>query len=608
MSLDPLAQGLLSRLAMHVEGGNSVDRLSDWLINNTSSPKDPNKKWSFDGHEYQIEILNDTTPLLNARKCSQVGFSEITARQALGIGAIRQGIHIIYTLPTAAFSRVFTKSRIDPVIESSKTLRDMLSKDVDGSDQKRIGNSFIYFRGTIGQQSAISIPASALIHDELDFSDLDNVTTYSSRLGHEQESDIFKRQFSTPTSSGRAIDAAFKLGSQKYYGVRHDKCGKIVVPDFFRDSVIPGYDGDNLKIRAEDLMVPGYKFDLAYLKCPGCGGAISQENLINPAKRMWVATYPDRDSASYQVSPFDVAKINPPSRTWRQIADFKRYADWVNFKLGLTSDDAENSVLAEIFERGNQYGNYAEYPAVYPREWDGLETESMLYGTYAGLDVGKTSWFTVGRREPYDWANPAKRRKMIIIYSERIYQDGDDWLGKRVGQLLQIFGVNKMVVDAGPDFTTSMGLVQRYAGQVFACRYAPSVRRTKDGLVNSELDEMSGVVTSYRTGSLDDMVKSLNSGQTVLAEVSEDEQTLLTAHLKSLKKAPKVNDAGEVDPDKMVWETIGNAGDHYAHSMNYLLIAESLDDVAVNKSFGFAMAGKARTKGGDDPNNYRGQV
>lgn len=599
MSFDPLAEGILSRLTMHVEGGNSVDRLSDWLINNTSSPKDPNKKWSFKGHEYQIEILNDVTPQLNARKCSQVGFSEITARQALGIGAIRQGIHIIYTLPTAAFSRVFTKSRIDPVIESSKTLRDMLSKDVDGSDQKRIGNSFIYFRGTIGQQSAISIPASALIHDELDFSDLDNVTTYSSRLGHEQEEDIFKRQFSTPTAAGRAIDAAFKDGSQKYYAVRHDSCGKVVIPDFFADSVIPGYDGDNSKIRAEDLRVPGFKFDLAYLKCSACGNAISQENLINPEKRLWVATYPDRSIASYQVSPFDVAAINPPSRTWRQIADFKRYADWVNFKLGLTSDDAENSVLASIFEQNNQYGNFYSYDWIAPKDWR-EDMEPMFYGAYAGLDVGKTSWFTVGMREPYDWANPAKRRKMVVFYAERIYQDGSDWLGTRVGQLLQIFGINKLVIDAAPDFTTSMGLVQRYPGQVFACRYVPSVRRTKEGLMNNDLDEMSGVVSSYRTGSLDDTVKSLNSGMTVLPRMPEDEKVIIIAHLKSMKKAPKVNDSGEVDPDKMIWETVGNDGDHYAHSLNYLHIAESLDVVGINKEFGFAMAGKARTKGGDD--------
>lgn len=607
MSLDPLAAGLLSRVTMHVEGGNSVDRLSDWLVNNTSSPKDPNKKWSFDGHEYQIEILNDTTPLLNARKCSQVGFSEITARQALGISAIRQGIHIIYTLPTAAFSRVFTKSRVDPVIESSRTLSDMLSKDVDGSDQKRIGNSFIYFRGTIGQASAISIPASALIHDELDFSDLDNVTTYSSRLGHEEESAIFKRQFSTPTASGRAIDAAFKDGSQKYYAVRHDACGKVVVPDFYADSVIPGYDDDTLKIRAEDLRVSSYQFDLAYLKCSACGGKISQENLINPEKRMWVAKYPDRDIASYQVSPFDVAKINPPSRTWKQVGDFKRYADWVNFKLGLTSDDAENSVLASIFEQNNPYGNFYSYEWTPPIEWE-EDVDPMFYGCYAGLDVGKTSWFTVGIREPYDYGNEGKRRKMILLYAERIQQDGNDWLGTRVGQLLRVFGINKLVIDAGPDFTTSMGLVQRYPGQVFACRYAPSVRKTKEGgLVNSEVEELSGVVTTYRTGSLDDMVKGLNSGLVVLCRMPEEEKATMVAHLKSMKKAPKVNDSGEVDPDKMVWETIGNDGDHYAHSLNYLLIAESLDISAVNKDVGFAMAGKARIKGGEEQ-NWRSQV
>lgn len=609
--MDNLASGVLSRTRMYIAGGNSIDRLSDWLCQNTKHPRNVEEKWDFSGHEYQIEILNDTTPHLSGRKCSQVGFSEMTVRQACGWAAIRQGIHMIYTLPTAAFASTFTKSRVDPMIEASPTLRDMLSSDVDSAMVKRIGNSFIYFRGTVGQGSAISIPASVLIHDEVDFSDLDNLTTYSSRLGHEAEEDLLKRLFSTPTTSGRAIDASFKLGSQKYYAVRHDRCGKVVVPELFRDSVIPGYDGDLKLLRKEDLGNPKFGWKEAHLKCPGCGSPISQENLINPAKRLWVAAYPDRDKASYQVSPFDVAKINPPARTWQQMADYKRYSDWVNFKVGLTSDDAENSVLREVLEDNNQFGNFHANNWIQPVEWDveDDDRESILYGAYAGLDIGKTSWFKVGVREPYDWANPSKRRKMKIVYAEAIQQDGDDFLGKRVGQLLDIFGVAKMVVDAAPDFTTAMGLVNRFPGRVFACRYIDNVRRTKDGLVNAELDEVSGVVTAFRTGSLDDAVKAINTGMVVYPLMPEDLREVITEHLTAIKKTPRVsakgsNENGGDENEKMFWETVGKKGDHFMHALNYLLIAEGLDERGSNgHDYGYAMAAKARLKDGEEEAN-----
>lgn len=592
MPLDHLSKGMLERLEMHIAGGKSLNRMADWLVQNTRDPRDPTKKWSFKHHEYMIDIANDDCPEMAARKCSQVGFSELSLRIALGVASIRQGIHSLYVLPTASFARIFMKSRIDPVIEASPTLSEQLSKDVDGADQKRIGNSFLYLKGTIGQASAISIPATALIVDEVDFCDQNNLTTYSSRLGHEDEDSLIKRLFSTPTSSGRGIDKAFKEGDQRYYGVRHDRCGQVVVPDFFRDSVIPGFSGDPKKLTREDLSVSQYRFGEAFLLCPHCKTPIQQANLCDPEKRMWVTTFTDRRKHSYQVSPWDVAKINPPARTWMQMGDYKRHADWVNFKVGVTADDADNSVVAEVLEENNTYGNFKSHPFVFPPEYvEGMEP--IMHDTYIGLDVGKTSWFVVGKREPHDGIN--KRRRMRVLYVERIRQTGDNWLNTRYNQLLHIYGARKSVVDAAPDFTTSMGLVQENPGRVYACQYMKNVRPS---LQNVEVDDETGIVKAFRTGTLDDMVKAVNTGTVVMPRMEGEERDLLVRHVRSLRKVPRGTETAGVGADmemQMVWESVDE--DHYAHAINYMLIAESLDELANALEIpGYVMAASARRR------------
>ncbi len=600
--MDALAEGFLQRVQMAVRGGSSVSKTAEWLVNNTKHPLDPTKPWSFHEHEYQIEILNDRTPEMYIRKSGQVGASEMSVRQTLAVAAIRQGIHVIYVLPTAKFASKFAKARFDPVIEASPTLNGMLSRDVDGADQKRLGNSFLYLSGTIGASSAISVPASALICDEIDFCDQVNLSVYNSRLGHLKEHEMFKRRFSTPTTSGRAVDKGFQDGRQSYYAVRHDTCGRVVVPDFFRDSVIPGYDGDNHELRRDDLSNNRIKFGEAWMKCPSCGGVITVGNLADPAKRMWVATFPDREIASYQVSPFDVAAINPVHRTWKTLSDYKLYSDWKNHRVGLPADDSENSILKELLEDDNASGNFSEFgldPGDMP---DDLETvEALTWGCYIGVDVGKTSNIVIGKRDPFDFANPGHRRKMRVLHVERIRQDGEDYLGRRLDFLMRRFGVARNVVDAAPDFTTSMGIVARFPGRAAACRYTGKVRRTEFGLVNAELDDLSGVVTAFRTGSLDEMVRQFNSGMVVLPRMSPDEQDLITKQLCAIKRVPRQTESQD-EMDGWIWENTDSvSGDHYAHAINYMLIAESLDDMQLlAQESGIALAGKARPQSRSD--------
>ena len=51
-------------------------------------------------------------------------------------------------------------------------------------------------------------------------------------------------RFSTPTVKGFGISEHFEHSTKNYYFVKCSCCNNWAAPDFFRDTVVPGYDGD----------------------------------------------------------------------------------------------------------------------------------------------------------------------------------------------------------------------------------------------------------------------------------------------------------------------------------------------------------------------------
>ena len=354
-----LARSFIDRVRAGMSTGVNLSHMSRWICNNTRHPKDVTKHWSFDEHEFQLDIVNDSANDMVVKKCSQVGLSEVAVRSTLGMIDVNPNSTAIYTLPTGGFATNFVKSRFDPVIDSSPELRLKVDPDTDNTSLKKIGGSFLYIRGTFTQTAAISVPADILVHDEVDFSDQTTLTSFTSRLGHVKEEDIIRRRFSTPTVSGFGVSLLFEQSTQNWYAVKCSHCETWQIPLFERDVVIPGFDGNVLKdLEKEDLTDPRYQFDHAYLECPKCKQELSVANLANPERRQWVAARPGHARSGYQVQPFDVPTINPVSRTLRALDDFDRKADWVNFKVGRDFQDSETSFIAEAVEQAFACGRW----------------------------------------------------------------------------------------------------------------------------------------------------------------------------------------------------------------------------------------------------------
>ena len=240
-----IGENFLATLHSSVHGAQDFSQLSRWLEQNTKHPMRPKENWTFAEHEYQIDILNSTWHEEFYQKCSQVGASELFVRMKLAMLGISEALTVIYVLPTSKFAMRFCKGRIDPVIELSAALKALRNKDVDSSEMKQFGHSFLYITGSFGQSTAISVPAQALFWDEMDFCNQKNLTTFRSRMGHVKEDDLwFVRGFSTPTVYDYGVNAYFKKGSQGHYGCWCNHCRDFVQVDFFRDLVVPGFNRD----------------------------------------------------------------------------------------------------------------------------------------------------------------------------------------------------------------------------------------------------------------------------------------------------------------------------------------------------------------------------
>jgi len=553
VSEDALKRGFLERVKLSASQNRSLDFLPEWLCENTAHPMNSSKKWSFEDHEFQIDIARSTSHRQTVKKCSQVGLSELAARKALALATLRQGIQLIYTLPTGAFAQMFAKTRIDPIIENSPAISAIADPDTNNTKLKRIGSSFMHFVGTYSASAPISIPASYVISDETDFSDQSVLSEFNSRLGHQKESESFNIKFSTPTVEGYSVSAEYDLSSQARYGVQCTHCNKWQIPDFLDHVVIPNNDKPIRELNRHDIAAMDILLGKAYLSCPGCKKDLT-EALLNPERRGWVHKFPDKqkDHEGFQVVPFDVAAVNPVSRTLRQLLDYKRIGSWYNFKLGETYSDDTTKFNIQVMKNNTV-----------------VTSKLGVSGAVMGVDVGKISWVMVAVPFTNTSTGDVEQLDVIdLIVIDTTKLGPDESLGKEIVKIANKYFVSVVVVDAAPDFTTAQHVHKLYlTGQAYGNYYVNDSTFAKD-MSHWKVDDRKGVCLSARTASIDDLCDNVNSGR-VKFPVSKHMETVYT-HFDALKRVegPDGTDARWVKRDK--------AEDHWCHTGNYTLLAAQI--------------------------------
>ncbi len=560
--LTDFANTILHRIKLAIDTNSALRNLSEWVSTYTKLNADT--YFSFKDHEMQIDIINDTSARQFIQKCSQVGASELSARKSCGITAISKGAHIIYAFPSSKLAAKFSTSRIQPMIDFSPMLSQIRNKNAKGSEMIGLGTSFLHFGGTTGAATgAISIPASYVIIDELDFCDQEVVGKYESRLKHAKEDAYGHKgmvcKLSTPTIEDFGINKGFKTSDQKHYNVTCSCCETTFAPDYFRDIVIPGYTKNIIELTPEEVDSGNLNIDDAYMACPSCGNDV-WEDLCDPSRRQWIAKNPGAITSGWQIHPWDVPKVNSIPSILRQMGGYNNIADYYNFAIGIPYSDKNNSFLLGVIESGN----YAKWLESKPND---------DYRKYCvGVDVGKTSHITVGFKDV--------NGKLNVVYMERYLARKEKLLGERVVELVKAFKSSSIVIDSAPDFSVIHYVAKKFPYKtVLACEYTGNKPKGKLSNIVPKIDD--NVVSAYRTGVLNDFLVLHNSGNVLYPNKSESmtidaEIKELKTNLTNIKKVRKLTDTGDYVE---TFVKTGKGNDHYAHSLTYLNIACTvLDD------------------------------
>lgn len=536
---------------------------SEWICRNFPDPRNDRNSWSFKDHEFQIAIadLPETVQESVTKKCAQVGLTTLQIRLILAFLATHDYLKACYALPTAAFAREFTQSRLDPTIEGSPSIAGIISNDTDNTSIKKIGTCFLIMRGTSGTTSAISVDLDLIIVDERDFCDQSVLSSFESRLQHSELK--LRRDFSTPTLPGYGVSALYEESSQGVRLVKHDKCGEWVELTFYNDVVLPGFDQGLADFRAEHL--PLVDTTKAWYKCSHCGKEITEANLADPGKRAWVHRHPDHFRHGFQVAPWDVVRYNKLPDILSSIRKYT-YADFVNFRLGLDYESAENSFMLSVVQRN---------AVVNP-----VTLQEMLmggyYNLYIGVDLGKVAHVVVGIGTPTG---------MDILCAEQVavskLEDVD--LGKFLVKLFRAVRGVRMVSDAMPDYSVAMYLASVNCG--YGAYYG-----SNPTLDIYAWDEGKGIVKIDRDSHFDDLAGAVNAGRVRFPVGC----SLMQSHLGVMKKAQVETSKGRVEK----WVSTSSE-DHFAHALGYCWAGYA----AVNERFGVSKLvlppsmGKVRIKG-----------
>lgn len=448
----------------------------------------------FLNHLCLYDIYADQSDKLVVMKAAQVGLSTLEILKN-AYDAYRYKMDIIYTLPTDGDVSVFVGGKVNRIIANNDILLDYTA-DKDSIEQKAIGQSMLYFRGTWTKKSAIMVTADRLVHDEKDSSKQEVIRDYQSRLQHSR----FKQThiFSHPSVPNNGVDIEWQLSDQKEWLIRCPHCR---------------YE-QFLSWNTDDPSEMSVDFKLQEFVCKKCGGILAAKDR---AVGRWVAQRPGQLWSGYHIS-----LLMAPWITAKEIIekwnDPKQSTDYFyNKVLGLPYAGSGNAVTRDLV-------------------MGAITKERNTYNDrlVMGVDTGKALHYVVGNRAG------------LVAYGIMKSYSPDERLGIRLEDsleyYLQKFPDLVMVIDQGGDIIGSRQLRAKYPGRVFLCHYAAD-RKTYQLLRWGEGDE-SGNVIADRNRMIQLVIDELRERRFRLYNGTEAEWNDYWTHWSHIYRTKEENELG----------------------------------------------------------------
>lgn len=410
---------------------------------------------SFIKHMFLLAIYDDQSDNLVVTKAAQVGLSTLEILKNIHDAKVYQ-MDIIYTLPSDSDVTVFVSGKVNRIILNNQVLADY-TKDQDSIEQKKIGKSQIYFRGTWTKKAANMVTADRLVHDEKDSSKQEVISDYQARMQHSK----FKQThvFSHPSTPNHGVDIEWKKSDQKEWFITCPHCHKE----------------HYLEWNTENDRKMSINMETREYVCKLCKGVLTWKDR---AKGRWRPRYKNflPDGTEIKWSGYHISLLMAPWVTAGEIID--KYNDpqqapefFYNKVLGLPfagSGNAvtEDTILGSVTKDKNEYKG------------------RMV----VGVDTGIKLRYVIGNRQG------------LVGYGEMTDYMPDDVNKLPLEQTLEYF-LKKfpdcvMIFDQNGDITAPRKFQKKYPGRVFLCNYQRD-KKTMQLIKWGEKDE-TGVVHADR--------------------------------------------------------------------------------------------------------------
>lgn len=357
------------------------------------------------------DIYTDMSPFQAIIKPPQIGMTVLETIKSLWVAKNKKK-DIIYTLPTQSDVTDMAGGKVNRIIAQNPILKQWV-KEHDSVEQKTVGDSIIYYRGTFTTKQAMMVSSGLNIHDEVDASKSDVVEQYETRL--QANKDGWRWYFSHPTLVGLGIHKYFLLSDQKHWFIKCPHCN---------EEQYLSWDTSSPEKMSIDI-------DKEIFVCKKCKKELSDDDR---RKGRWVKRFNDgRQFSGYWISQLMCPWISAQKicRDYRE----KTPDYFYNYVLGLPYAGSGNQVTSTIIER-NLIDRLHSY-----------EGRVII-----GVDSGLPMWVVIGTSEGIFYFGSVKNWSEIEAFMRR-------W-------------PNSIVVgDQGGDLIGIRDLQQKYPNRVFLAYY-----------------------------------------------------------------------------------------------------------------------------------------
>lgn len=327
----------------------------------------------FTRYPFIPEIIDENPRRKTIIKGAQMGFTIACVMRALEEAKTLRLRGIGYFFPTEGEVSDFAKARFGPMMNNNAEIWGRHVKDTDSASLKRIGDTFLYFRG-MGQKGSgsasrstsklKSIPLDRLYLDERDEMDDSRVDAALHRL--DGSLDPVLVTLSTPTLPGYGVDFEYAKSDQRVWMWKCEHCG----------------DWTSLELTYPDCIIEPTDNAEPYYRCSNKRCHLRLER----NRGQWVARKPDiKDHHGYWVS-----QLSSPTKSAGDIL----LAAMSAIESGRRRE-FENQTLARAFAEVDEEITVQQLEALLTTEQRPIRHEGPCS---MGVDPGKPHWYEVSVR------------------------------------------------------------------------------------------------------------------------------------------------------------------------------------------------------------------